>query len=777
MAVNLSPVGGAAAQFFDNNGNPLTGGKLYTYAAGTTTPLATYTTIVGNVAHTNPILLDSAGRVPGGQIWLTNGNTNYKFVLENSANVLVGTYDNIPPAVSGSAAEIVYLPAGTGAVATTVQAKLRESVSVGDFGGNLTTAVNSIGASNVSLLITAPTYITDGSTVTIPSNISLVIQQGGTIQRALGGSLVTTLVLECKTETRYGFFTGLTVNVNGPFLFFGNYDDLDTTMVTFEGSLTPTNDGLTVGNMNIVSGTARPTKLIPNNPAFPATEIVAFDDLDATSAMVWQANHGAMPVPASPLFGVKKYSIYTSNSTGNAIKRIDLDANSTNATFWHPNTSALVLTASTPDLTTFMVGVDYPTPDVVTKTFDPTSCSVFYPSVSGIFRKNGANKDVLVVENLNGVTGDQLNQLFALETEDTGQEATFAQIKVVGLDQNAPYIAQMKLQTRFGTSFYDNISMYRNFTIFNAATNYSAVAVNGSAVGIINTNDTEFDSPHLSLINESLNATSMTVYNGVGGGWNAAGTVMRITKNTATSRSINAAGTVNQSGADYAEYVEKAGDFVIAKGDVCGIDTNGKLTNKFADAISFAVKSTDPGLVGNDKWAQDLVEPTKPEFRAPKYEGQENPGKKPQPPELPPSESVNSNAVAAVMAVYEADFSAWEKNKTQYDADKAAFAEAVKAAEQEFNEGPMTQYIADMDVFKNQLEQRRVKVDRVAFAGQVPVNVIGATPGQYIVPSEDNGLIKGVAISNPTFEQYQVAIGKVIAVEQDGRARIIVKVA
>jgi len=94
MAVFLSPVGGAAAQFFDNNGNPLTGGKLYTYAAGTTTPAVSYTSSSGNVAHTNPIILDSAGRVSGGEVWL-DGATQYKFVLKTSADVLIATYDNI----------------------------------------------------------------------------------------------------------------------------------------------------------------------------------------------------------------------------------------------------------------------------------------------------------------------------------------------------------------------------------------------------------------------------------------------------------------------------------------------------------------------------------------------------------------------------------------------------------------------------------------------------------------------------------------------------------
>lgn len=94
MSVNLSPVAGVAGQFFDNNGVPLSGGKLYTYAAGTTTPQATYTNALGNVAHTNPIVLDSAGRVPGGEIWLTDG-AQYKMVLYTSASVLLGSWDNI----------------------------------------------------------------------------------------------------------------------------------------------------------------------------------------------------------------------------------------------------------------------------------------------------------------------------------------------------------------------------------------------------------------------------------------------------------------------------------------------------------------------------------------------------------------------------------------------------------------------------------------------------------------------------------------------------------
>jgi hypothetical protein len=77
-------------QFFDANGAPLVGGKLYTYAAGTTTPLASYTDSTGNIANTNPIILDSRGEA---NVWLAGAI--YKFALYSATNVLIWTVDNI----------------------------------------------------------------------------------------------------------------------------------------------------------------------------------------------------------------------------------------------------------------------------------------------------------------------------------------------------------------------------------------------------------------------------------------------------------------------------------------------------------------------------------------------------------------------------------------------------------------------------------------------------------------------------------------------------------
>jgi hypothetical protein len=85
---SLSPT--PKLQFFDLNGAPLSGGKLYTYVAGTTTPLASYTDFTGNIANTNPIILDSRGEA---NVWL--GAAMYKFALYTSVGVLIWTVDNI----------------------------------------------------------------------------------------------------------------------------------------------------------------------------------------------------------------------------------------------------------------------------------------------------------------------------------------------------------------------------------------------------------------------------------------------------------------------------------------------------------------------------------------------------------------------------------------------------------------------------------------------------------------------------------------------------------
>ena len=289
MSVSLSPIGGAASQFFNSNGVPLSGGKIYTYEAGTTTPKATYTSANGLTAHSNPIILDSTGRVPGGEIWLTTAQA-YLFILKASNGTLIGTWDNIygysagvetavtevqvatagqtdfvltsmiyTPGtntlgiyidgvnqvvnnaytevsattvtfVSGlhlgatvkfiqinSAATdsnlVTYTPAGAGAVATTVQAKLRESVSVKDFG-----AVGDGVTDNAVAFALAASAVASGGTLIIPKG-AWNYSDGLTFTTPVGLMLDPNAVLN-YTGTGYAVQLGAIGNISQDI---GNY--------------------------------------------------------------------------------------------------------------------------------------------------------------------------------------------------------------------------------------------------------------------------------------------------------------------------------------------------------------------------------------------------------------------------------------------------------------------------------------------------------------------------------------------------------------------------
>lgn len=77
-------------QYFDLNGDPLAGGKIYTYAAGTSTPLSTYTDATGAVANTNPVVLDARGEAS--IFW---DSVQYKVVVTDADDVEIYTADNL----------------------------------------------------------------------------------------------------------------------------------------------------------------------------------------------------------------------------------------------------------------------------------------------------------------------------------------------------------------------------------------------------------------------------------------------------------------------------------------------------------------------------------------------------------------------------------------------------------------------------------------------------------------------------------------------------------
>ena len=220
MAVNLSPIGNGF-QFFTTTGLPLAGGYLYTYQAGSTTPLATYTDNGGTISNTNPIQLGTDGRPPA-EIWLTYG-FNYKFVLADSTNAVIQTYDNLYGIIGVQATSGATIPAGlismwSGSIGSIPSGWYLCDGSNGTpnltdrfiIGAGSTYAVNGTGGVSSVTLVTGnmPAH-THTATVTDPghTHTSNAQQQNTSNQLAGGGSFTTA----SATATINSATTGISV--------------------------------------------------------------------------------------------------------------------------------------------------------------------------------------------------------------------------------------------------------------------------------------------------------------------------------------------------------------------------------------------------------------------------------------------------------------------------------------------------------------------------------------------------------------------------------------
>ncbi len=258
--------------------------------------------------------------------------------------------------------------------------------------------------------------------------------------------------------------------------------------------------------------------------------------------------------------------------------------------------------------------------------------------------------------------------------------------------------------------------------------------------------------PIMQIRDEAQGVAALAIQSVNQGNYSSMGAGLFAGVNTSTGRTMNAGGTINASGADYAEYMLKAaGCGVIAKGDVCGVDRDGKLTKTWADAISFVIKSTDPSYVGGDNWAG-------------------HPAPKPEQPAAEPQVPIYPAAPANEMD--EASMAAWIEAKAAHPQLLASY-QVQHAAWQQADAA----YAAELAAWEDELETARRCVDRIAFCGQVPCNVTGDFEvGDYIIAAANGAGIKAIAVKPDamTLPQYMRRIGKVWAI-RDGRAWIDVQ--
>jgi hypothetical protein len=216
MAVNLSPIGNGF-QFFDNNGVPLNAGKIYTYQAGSSTPLATYTSSSGLTANANPIILGTSGRPPN-DIWLSEGYF-YKFILKDSSDVTIQTYDNLYGIIGAAPPPATPIPAGgiflwSGSIGSIPAGYVLCNGSNGTpdlrdrfvVGAGSTYAVDATGGSADAIVVTHNHTATSTSVVTDPGHSHTA--QGTTAPpfQAGGNAVFSPTTVSTSTNT-----TGITV--------------------------------------------------------------------------------------------------------------------------------------------------------------------------------------------------------------------------------------------------------------------------------------------------------------------------------------------------------------------------------------------------------------------------------------------------------------------------------------------------------------------------------------------------------------------------------------
>lgn len=214
MGASLSGV--FSVQQFTDMGTPLVGGRLYTYAAGTTSSKSAYTDPAGTIAHTYTsdgagglyIALNARGELPA-PLWLLSGG--YDLTLKRADGSLVWTRRAAGAAddadtlradltdttgTDGKAADLVlFLQSGVGAVSRTSRAKLRDFVSARDFGAVGDGSTDDTAALQAAINTGKPVQLRAGDAYGISAELSMSVSGSG----LFGGGTIKLLASHAKT--------------------------------------------------------------------------------------------------------------------------------------------------------------------------------------------------------------------------------------------------------------------------------------------------------------------------------------------------------------------------------------------------------------------------------------------------------------------------------------------------------------------------------------------------------------------------------------------------
>lgn len=748
MTAYLSPV--PKLQFIDANGNPVVGGKLYTYAAGTTTPQVTYTDAAGTTPNANPVILDSMGMA---SVWLS-GNS-YKMVLKTSTDVELWTADNISADTTlaqlamGSGSSLVgFTQSGTGAVATTAQAKMRQWVSVADFipaGTNITTtdcqpyiraALNELIARGGGTLIIPPgdyniTTVESGVAhfYVVNANDINILGYGATLRSTYSNvSASTTAMFLLDGANRWNFegvnIVGLfTRNLNvftnyaiGAFLLQSSSRDADD--ISFRNVRAASCHYFVIARANVPASGFRVRGVLVENCLYDYGfygvncqnngdnfTVKNFRTIRAgRSYFVYGVSHHNVSYMA--YFN----DIFTDCViAANPINTSDINVEAYQFGLTSPNAHATIESLHDP--------VAQPIPGTITNVrLNINDLSSNTPTSSGSLRfvywQNGVEQTTSANKLFDNIviSGEVSGYIdFAVAQPANSGRLNISNLKYEPVGTANPLTKGFFEQMAFGVSS-DNVNGLK-------VKNAGNVALYASTLFY------DFADVLLGYTDATASASAFNWYSNVGKPWNfsygyggayAAGTlVWSCISATATTYGVRIYEAANLVTPNAANSLMKIGQMATTSRSISAAGTYN------ASGADYAEYENNGGL------------------------------------------SISKGSIVG-----------FKEDGTLTLTYSEAVRFGVKSTNPSFVGGDTW---ASGDLTPEELETLRSYVDRVAYAGKVPVNVYDAAPGDYIIPVPDeDGQITGEVIIQPTFDQYLRAVGRVNRILEDGRAEIAV---